>query len=159
MPKREPIIPTSAELELTKIAVTDVPYIPDRLTLPMQLRLADLILAEERRASTKGFPVVADRTIVDGAIYVRWGAGSALAERLVEHVRGWLETYDHLVLCSPEGIPYEPDSVRTESSEDRDTLHQIFLDAFEELGIAYDLLEGDQRQRHDYIAGIVDDLK
>ena len=144
--------------EQARILFADIPYIPDRLGFSIQCELADMICREERRAAETGQPVVADRTIVDGSVFIRWGGDPEVAEQVFEYVRRWMETYDHLLLCSPNGIPYESDDVRVETSEQRDAIHQAFIEAFEHWGIRYDVLDGDRAERHTHISRLVQDL-
>ena len=132
--------------------------IPDRLVVPIQRRLAEMIVAEERRAGQAGLPTLCDRTVADGPVFVRWAGDGRDAEALMEYVQPWIPTYDHLLVCSPDGVPYEPDRVRVETEEERGAIHQAFLEAYAAYGIEYELLEGGRQERHDRIAEIVSDL-
>lgn len=125
---------------------------PDRAQLGPQKFLADKIMAAETEAANSGLPVLCDRSVADGLAYLRLAGKEAEAEEYFEYIRFWLPTYEKFILCSPAGIPYENDEVRTEPSEFRDALHQELLDTFELYGIKYELLEGSREERHARIA-------
>lgn len=54
--------------------------------------------------------------------------------------------YDHWLLCSPEGVAWDPDPLR-ENPHDRERLFRRHIDLLDALGKPYSVLHGDRRDR------------
>ena len=61
--------------------------------------------------------------------------------------------YHHWLLCSPEGIVWEPDPLR-ENPHDRERLFQRHMDLLDALGKPYSVLRGDPQDRLHHALGI-----
>lgn len=61
--------------------------------------------------------------------------------------------YDHWLLCSPEGITWEPDPLR-ENPEDRERLFQRHIATLDRLGKPYTVLVGDRQGRLEHALAI-----
>lgn len=140
--------------EQARILLEGVP-VEERSTIEQQYRLVAAIEVEEERAARRGLPVLCDRSVLDGVAYLRNAGRREEAEALFDHIRFWLPTYERFVVCSPEGIPYEQDGVRTEPPEFRDSLYRHLIETFNDYGIEFDLLTGSREERHERIVAIV----
>lgn len=144
---------TATAREQARLLLVGVPP-AERASFYLQVVIGNAIRAEEARAADGSGVVLCDRTVADGLAYLSIAGKPADTERYFAHIEAWLPDYERFIICSPEGIPYRQDSVRTEPPEFRPAIHQEFITVFETFGIQYELLEGTREQRRARIAEI-----
>lgn len=119
----------------------------NRKSLETQKLILEHMIGREEAAWAFGSKiVVTDRTAVDQLVYPRH-YGIAGSEELVKDAKNHLYTYDKLYLCDIEGVPYVQDEIRTETAEERQKIHEMFLIVLAELGVEYHLLTGEPHER------------
>lgn len=127
-------------------------------SLEIQMRIQDLILEREKEAhSAKPALIVCDRSVLDSAVHLKAMGDNNGSRKLLERVLFWLPTYSYFLLLDPKDVPYQQDGVRTESEETRSSIHQAFIEFFQENNIAYRLLSGTLEERLRIVRGIIDE--
>ncbi len=110
---------------------------PEFQSLLLKIQAAAEIHA---RQLSKG-PILLDRGFLDIVVYSKYFKHSHLLPDLQPLIR-----YDHIYLCSPDGI----DASHLYTSSDlsmRKSLHELFLDTLQELAIPHAILTGSTRDR------------
>lgn len=145
------IVPEQARLFFVESGIPT-----DCLTPEVQGQLADWVRqAEEEAQNTGADLILCDRSVLDAAAYLRFGGYSEESNALIERVQVWLPTYEKFILFDPTDIPFINDEFRYETADDRDQLHQIFVEMFKEHGIAYELLRGSQEDRFQRVLELI----
>lgn len=111
---------------------------------------AQLRLEDELAAGSELMNMVCDTDLITVRIWSEEKYGRC-DPWIIEHTQHRL--YHHWLLCSPEGIPWEPDPLR-ENPHDRERLFQRHLDLLEALGKPYSVLLGDPQDRLHQALGI-----
>jgi HTH-type transcriptional regulator, transcriptional repressor of NAD biosynthesis genes len=116
-------------------------------SLECSQEIQDLILEKEQRAHNSGASVIfCDRSVLDSAIWVKDRTGEIYGQKMIDRMRFWLPTYQ-LILLDPYDVPYQPDSIRKQSIEEREKYHQTYLSTLADLQIPYLLLKGTISER------------
>lgn len=99
------------------------------------------IEAMDRRGAAR---VIADTTALMTALYSRhyFGDDSLLPEALEAQRR-----FDLTLVCSPDGLPWQPDGIQRDGEATRAQIHAELLRLLETHGIAFVPLSGDFKTR------------
>lgn len=137
-------------LELFDTSVQRIPEVarelltqnPNLIALPefQEMILAEQLKREVMSKESQAEVVICDRGTLDVIVYSRYFG----------HPEPQVEVqYDHIYLCSPEGVPcaYGP-----EAESMRAQLHQLFLEVLAEKQLPFTVLEGLPSTRYQRIA-------
>ena len=126
-------------------------------SLGIQSRLQDLILEREQQAhALKPTFIICDRSVLDSPVHLKAMGDEEGANKLLERVHFWLPTYNCFFLLDPKDILYEQDKIRRESEETRNSIHQAFIDFFQQHGsIPFRVLSGSLEERLRLLQGIL----
>ena len=122
----------------------------------VQSGIRDFVLGIEEEAHGKGADViVCDRSVVDATVYLEVHGDNKSAQKMLESVKSWLPTYNHIILLDLEGIPYKVDKIRNESEEFRNRVHNTFIDFLKRNKIKYQLLGGSLKERIKFVDDLI----
>lgn len=138
--------PVSVAEEQANILLKDIAP-QDRANLLVQIIISNAIEHEELVRHAEAPMLLCDRTKADGLGYLTLAEKPEETEAYFQHIRAWLPTYDRFVICSPDGIPYVQNDVRTEPPEFRPLLFEAMKEAFDRYEIPYVVLEGTREER------------
>jgi nicotinamide riboside kinase len=102
---------------------------------------------EEKAHGSQAKIIICDSSAVDQVVYTRAFIGKPESEELYDEIADRVSSYDKFFMLDPQGVPYKNDEVRTQTSEERQLVHDTFLDVFAEKGIVYEMLSGTEEQR------------
>lgn len=143
--------------EAARIFFRQNPQIKDRFSVDAQGQIQTLALKSEEDAHQSGASVIlCDRSVIDAVVYVRSQGDTKGGEELLKRVEFWLPTYHKFLLLDPTDIPYETDDIRKEAPETRQKFHDAFLEFFQETRIAYELVNGTEKERIRKVAEIIE---
>jgi nicotinamide riboside kinase len=116
----------------------------DRLGKDVQQLIQDRVIANERAAqrTAGGNVLLCDRSVIDPVIYTAIGGDYLGSQILYERVQQHLLSYDRLGLMDPGGIPYQADSIRIGSQQERMDVHRYFLRFLVSHRLPFDILSG-----------------
>lgn len=106
-------------------------------------------------ARARGGLVVLDTDLLSTVVYSTFYYGSCLPW-VVDHARARRPSL--YLLCEPDGVPWTPDPVRT-SAADRELLHERFVAAVRESGVAVARLTGPEDARLRSAIAVVDAVR
>lgn len=121
--------------------------IPERFTVEIQKAIQDRTIRNEQEALA-GNPVIGmtDSSPFDQVIYTKAFGDDEGAEKLYQRISPSIPTYKFYML-DPRDVPFQNDDVRKESADERQRVHDTFVEVFAEKGIVYDLLSGTVEER------------
>lgn len=124
------------------------PHITERFSQSVQGLLQKLILENETKAERINPQLIlCDRSVIDACVYVAACNDRQGAKILFDEISFWLPTYDFFLLLDPIDISYTPDTIRQESSEERETFHREYLQFFQQTKLPFVLIQGNKRER------------
>jgi nicotinamide riboside kinase len=124
----------------------------ERLGVPVQMRIQDRVLENEKQAESKGKPlIICDRSVLDPSIFVIANGDVRGGEQLIDRVKPWLSTYTRFFVLNPADIPNVHDEVRWEDDELRQRIHDIFVEQLKANALDYELVSGSLKTRTDQI--------
>lgn len=136
----------------------DHPEIVVRFAKEPQGEIQKIALRDEQEAHESGAKIIfCDRSVLDAVAYVRAHGDKDGSEELLERVVFWLPTYNMLLLLDPSDVPFVNDEQRKEKEEERNNIHNAFLELFAEKQIPYELLSGTREERYRRIDEILEE--
>src|SRR4051794_5961536 len=121
--------------EVARTYFAERPGTLNRFGFSVQGEIQRQVLRNERAAHATAECVVTDRCALDAVAYV-WSTGDHDGARaLLDRISDWLPAYRTILLCSPKGVPFASDHVRTEDATVRKDLHEAFVQVLAENGI------------------------
>lgn len=135
---------------------SDIP-LEKRESPEVQRALQDRILANERSVSlTNPRAIVADRTVLDPAVYSFSGGHKEESRHLLDRVEPWLPTYSYLYVLDIHDIEHVNDSVRYEDEAHRERIHEAYLGFLTLHNINYEILTGTVAQRFHVVQAVLE---
>jgi nicotinamide riboside kinase len=114
----------------------------------IQKGIRRLTLQNEKTVhETQARVILCDSSVVDQVVYTRVFVGKKESEELYNEIGDWVGTYNRFYMLNPHEVAYQTDEVRTQTSEERQRIHDTFLEVFEEKGIGYETLSGTVEER------------
>ncbi len=122
-----------------------------------QTDIQALALKLEKEAQKKDLKIIlCDRSVIDAVVYLRViPKFKTDANNLFIKVKDWIPTYDKFYLLDPTDVPYQIDRIRKETLDDRQKLHDAFIDFFAETEIPYEMLSGTLEERIEKVRKII----
>lgn len=119
--------------------------------------LQAMIRSREAALQDSGKILLTDRTIIDPIIYAMYYGNINVTVALLNDTIEHIASYTHFALCSPEGIPFEQEGVRSEESRQmRVELHEAFIEFLESNNLDYTVVTGNKEERRKKLIEIME---
>lgn len=129
---------------------------PARFTVDIQRAIQERTIQNEKKAhASKPTIIFCDSSTIDQPIYTRAFGDKEGAELLYQGISSWIPTYSKFYMLDPRDVPFQNDEVRKESANERQRVHDTFVEVFAEKGIVYDLLSGTVEERFQTVDKLV----
>jgi HTH-type transcriptional regulator, transcriptional repressor of NAD biosynthesis genes len=120
----------------------------ERNSLDVQRKIQKFIIESERKAyATNTDIILCDSSVITTSMYLRGMGNRKGSFELLKAIEFWLPTYDSFLLLDPTDVPYEKDSIRQESEEQRQRNHEAYIELFVQENIPYQLISGTLPER------------
>lgn len=129
----------------------------DRTSLSTMFALQKMIRSREAALQDSGKILLTDRTIIDPIIYAMYYGNINVTVALLNHTIEHIASYTHFALCSPEGIPFKQEGVRSEEDRQmRVELHGAFIGFLESNNLDYTVVTGNKEERRKKLIEIME---
>ena len=130
----------------------------ERNSLDVQREIQEFIIENERKASVANASIIlCDSSVLTTSIYLRAMGDRKGSFELLKEIEFWLPTYNSFLLLDPTDVPYERDSIRQESEEQRQRNHEAYIELFAQKHIPYQLISGTLSERFLKVDAILQD--
>jgi nicotinamide riboside kinase len=130
--------------------------VPVRFSAETQLEIQNFTLTNEKNAhDKKPLIILTDSSTVDQVVYTKALGAPESAEKLFENITNWVSTYDKFLMMNPDEVPFENDDIRTESYQQRQKVHQTFIEIFDAKKIPYEIISGTPEERLQKVDSII----
>lgn len=130
--------------------------LPARFTVDIQRAIQERTITNEKKAHESNPTIIfCDSSTVDQTVYTRAFGDKKGSDELYEGISLWVPTYTKFFMLDPKDVPFENDDVRKESANERQNVHDTFVELFAEKGLIYDVLSGTVNERFQTVDKLV----
>lgn len=120
----------------------------DRFSSETQAQIQNFTRVNEKNAEEKKPTIIlTDSSTIDQVVYTKALGTSEGADKLYENILDWVPTYGKFLMMDPQGILFENDDIRTESFQERQKVHDTFIELFNAKNIPYEIISGTPEER------------